>query len=343
MSKYKTGKIYRIYCDGSNKYYIGSTIHSLEIRLSGHKNSKNICSSKELVNNSKYDIKIELLENYPCNNRNELLLRETEWIKKNIQNVVNKEMPNIKEDNINNSTSGYYRCDCGSIIKNNNKYHSKTNKHKNKINNKINSNQTINKNYGYRGYFKCECGSLIKNNNNRKMRHNETKKHYYYLKENNLIDKIDNNKNKIVKNKNIINNNNKNINYGYYKCECGSLIKNKGKMQHIETEKHKNYINNKINKKINSNQTINKNYGYRGYFKCECGSLIKNNNNRKMRHNETKKHYYYLKENNLIDKIDNNKNKIVKNKNIINNNNKNINYGYYKCECGSLIKNKSKK
>ena len=44
--------------------------------------------------------------------------------------------------------------------------HIETEKHKNyinnKINNKINSNQTINKNYGYRGYFKCECGSLIK-------------------------------------------------------------------------------------------------------------------------------------------------------------------------------------
>jgi len=190
MSKYKTGKIYRIYCDGSNKYYIGSTIHSLEIRLSGHKNSKNMCSSKELVNNSKYDINIELLENYPCNNRNELLLRETEWIKKNIQNVVNKEMPSINKDNINNSTSGYYRCDCGSLMKNKGKMrHIETEKHKNyinnKINNKINSNQTIN------------------------------------------------------------NNNNKNINYGYYKCECGSLIKNKGKMRHIESEKHKNYINKK--------------------------------------------------------------------------------------------------
>ena len=190
MSKYKTGKIYRIYCDGSNKYYIGSTIHSLEHRLSIHENSKNTCSSKELINNSRYDINIELLENYPCNNRNELLLRETEWIKKNIQNVVNKEMPSINEDNINNSTSGYYRCDCGSIIKNSSKKdHNETNKHKNyinnKINNNINSNQIINKNYVFRGYFKCECGSYIKNKGKKK--HNETEKHYYYLKENNLI------------------------------------------------------------------------------------------------------------------------------------------------------------
>lgn len=248
MSKYKNGKIYRIYCDGSNKYYIGSTINSLESRLSGHKNSKNMCASKEIVNNSKYYVNIELLENYPCNNRNELLLRETEWIKTNIQNVVNKEIPNINEYNINNSTSGYYRCDCGSIIKNKAKIgHNESNKHKNYINeknNNINSNQTINKNYVFRGYFKCECGSYIKNNNKTKMRHNETEKHYYYLKVNNLIDKIDDNKNKLVKNKNIINNN-KNINYGYYKCICGSYIKNKGKKQHNETEKHKNYINKK--------------------------------------------------------------------------------------------------
>jgi len=47
--------------------------------------------------------------------------------KKNIQNVVNKEMPNIKENNINNSTNGYYKCGCGSIIKNNNKYHKQIN------------------------------------------------------------------------------------------------------------------------------------------------------------------------------------------------------------------------
>ena len=246
MSKYKTGKIYRIYCDGSNKYYIGSTINSLESRLSGHKYYNNMCASKESVNNSKYYVNIELLENYPCNNRNELLLRETEWIKKNIQNVVNKEIPNINKDNINNSTSEYYVCDCGSIIKYKcKKYHNTSQKHKKNINeknNNINSNKKINKYYGNYGYYKCICGSYIKNSS--KKEHNETKKHYYYLKVNNLIDKIDDNKNKIVKNKNIINNN-KNINYGYYKCGCGSLIKNKSKKQHNETEKHKNYINKK--------------------------------------------------------------------------------------------------
>jgi len=36
-------------------------------------------------------------------------------------------MPNIKENNINNSTNGYYKCGCGSIIKNNNKYHKQIN------------------------------------------------------------------------------------------------------------------------------------------------------------------------------------------------------------------------
>jgi predicted GIY-YIG superfamily endonuclease len=116
MSEYQNGKIYAIYSNNCINYYIGATIKTLEIRFNQHKNEKsNQCTSKLIINNLNSYIK--LLENYPCNNRNELLKRESEWIKTNIKYVVNKQLPNINEDNFNNYRNGYYRCICSSVIK----------------------------------------------------------------------------------------------------------------------------------------------------------------------------------------------------------------------------------
>jgi hypothetical protein len=79
MNKYKEGKIYKIESNGL--CYYGSTIQTLNERLSTHK-KKSGCSSKLLYETGK-DIIISIVELYPCNNKEELLLRERFYIENN--------------------------------------------------------------------------------------------------------------------------------------------------------------------------------------------------------------------------------------------------------------------
>ncbi len=81
---YSNGKIYRIICNKTGLVYIGSTCRTLEERLKEHANDSKRYLNKETdifissifvtYNN---DFKIELIENYPCDNRHQLENRET--------------------------------------------------------------------------------------------------------------------------------------------------------------------------------------------------------------------------------------------------------------------------
>jgi len=84
---YSQGKIYKIVCNKTGLVYIGSTCSTLEKRLNGHisdckryldKKSYHLISSIYVIFNNDY--KIELIENYPCQNRKELLKREYYYI-----------------------------------------------------------------------------------------------------------------------------------------------------------------------------------------------------------------------------------------------------------------------
>lgn len=95
MVNYQNGKIYRIVCLVTGKVYIGSTCEPiLARRLSGHvvnykrykKGKQNHCTSFLILENENY--RIELIENYPCANKDELHTREGYWIEKT--NCVNK-------------------------------------------------------------------------------------------------------------------------------------------------------------------------------------------------------------------------------------------------------------
>jgi len=91
MVLYENGKIYKLWCAETDMIYIGSTTQPLYKRLHEHKNrnkNKNNCSSCELFKVSN-DVKIELIENYKCNNREELIKREGELIRKNKEICVN--------------------------------------------------------------------------------------------------------------------------------------------------------------------------------------------------------------------------------------------------------------
>ena len=90
MPDYQKGKIYKLYSVSNEELvYYGSTIETLSRRLSKHvydyKNNSG-CTSKKVI--AVGDYKIELVENYPCFNKQALERREGEFTKNNM--CVNK-------------------------------------------------------------------------------------------------------------------------------------------------------------------------------------------------------------------------------------------------------------
>ena len=81
MPDYKNGKIYKLWCPTNDLVYIGSTIEALHKRLYGHKRNDNRCSSHLLIDTGD-EVRIELIEEYPCNSKMELNKKEGEWIRK---------------------------------------------------------------------------------------------------------------------------------------------------------------------------------------------------------------------------------------------------------------------
>jgi len=93
---YQKGKIYRIWTPQTDKIYIGSTAqHYLSSRMSRHfvdmrqyeKGKRQYCSAYELLEYP--DAKIELIENYPCNSKEELKVGEGHHQRLNWDKCVN--------------------------------------------------------------------------------------------------------------------------------------------------------------------------------------------------------------------------------------------------------------
>ena len=86
MPDYQKGKIYKIISNETDEVYIGSTTQTLSLRLGGHKrNYKKYLNNKYSYTTSynilKYDdVKIILIEECPCDNREQLLKREQYYI-----------------------------------------------------------------------------------------------------------------------------------------------------------------------------------------------------------------------------------------------------------------------
>ena len=103
MPNYQNGKIYKIYSYENDDVYYGSTVKALSLRMAHHKSQmkkykegkKNYISSFKILELT--SAKIELVENYPCNSKEELLQREGFYIRSN--DCINKVIPcrTIKE------------------------------------------------------------------------------------------------------------------------------------------------------------------------------------------------------------------------------------------------------
>ena len=130
MVNYQLGKIYTIRSSETVGVYVGSTCDNLAKRFGGHKavyNSNKNVSSRHIFDYGVENAYIELLENYPCNSKEELHKREGEHIRM-MENCVN----NIKNVGIPNIV---IKCKCGqNVLKSSMKTHEKTVYHNNIVN-----------------------------------------------------------------------------------------------------------------------------------------------------------------------------------------------------------------
>jgi len=162
MPDYQNGKIYMIWC-GDHKYY-GSTCDTLSRRLSSHKKKQNTTTAKIIFDmyGSK-NCKIELVELFPCESKEQLNAREGYYIRSN--ECVNKHIPG--------RTDKEYREDNKGVISERKKERYNDNKEERsarmKEYYKNNSEKTF-----------CECGGAYVNTDT-KNRHLKTQKHKSFI------------------------------------------------------------------------------------------------------------------------------------------------------------------
>ena len=127
MPNYQNGKIYMIESlEGKCRYY-GSTVQKLCVRLSEHRRNYKretgkFTSKKVLCYN---DAKILLVENYPCNSKEELYMKEGYYIRNN--ECVNRCIAGRKKEE---RVSEKIPCECGVYVRYNGlARHKKTKKH----------------------------------------------------------------------------------------------------------------------------------------------------------------------------------------------------------------------
>ena len=85
---YQNTKIYKIWSPNTEQVYIGATVQSLSMRMAEHRKPSNNTRSKIIIDLG--DARIELLKEFPCNNKMESDKKEGEYIRE--LNCVNKQI-----------------------------------------------------------------------------------------------------------------------------------------------------------------------------------------------------------------------------------------------------------
>jgi hypothetical protein len=195
MVDYSKSKIYKIEpinIEDEGDIYIGSTTKdTLAQRMTAHRGNykywkNNMKSAFTSVYNlfEKYGVdncKIFLLENYPCNSKDELRTREGYFIRsmkcvnKLIAGRGSKQYYDDNKDMLLTQHKLYYDTNKNIIINKNKAYYDEN---KDKILEYYKEYCKVNKDKLYK-HFECECGGCY--NYNRKANHFKTKKHKKYL------------------------------------------------------------------------------------------------------------------------------------------------------------------
>ena len=167
MPDYSQGKIYKIECNITNDVYYGSTVQSLSERLLKHK-SKRDCSAIDIIDRGNFNMKV--IEEFPCNRRQELEARESYYIRNNL--CINKQIPGRTQEE-------WYQ-DNKEYAKQQSKKYNEENKGRKKENDKKyrENNKEIIKSKQNQ-VFTCVCGNNYTRSNYQQ--HIKSKKHQNYL------------------------------------------------------------------------------------------------------------------------------------------------------------------
>ena len=236
MPNYQDAKIYKIVNPENNLVYYGSTTYkNLNCRFSQHKQIFNSCSSRYLfIEGTQY---IELLENFPCENKKELELKERWYIENN--ECVNQYIPGRNRQERYESTveerKVYYQKNKTKIME------------QHKKNYMLTKEKVLKKKQKY--YEENKKVILEKQKiqyENNKERINKRNRDYY---KNNKEICVQKRKEYYEKNKEIILQKQRIENKIRYEktkkkiiCDCGSTIGIHGIKKHERSKKHKNYL-----------------------------------------------------------------------------------------------------
>lgn len=83
---YEAGKIYRIKCD--DYFYYGSCITSLARRATTHRYKAKLLDRKLYNYIKDKEWTIELVCEYPCNTKTDLMIKEDEYVRPNLNNLL---------------------------------------------------------------------------------------------------------------------------------------------------------------------------------------------------------------------------------------------------------------
>jgi hypothetical protein len=164
MPDYKNAKIYKLWSPEGDEIYIGSTIQKLCDRKTKHKFGDG--SVSKILFEKYTDVRIELLEYFPCNNKEELNKKEGEYIRK--LDCVNR--------NIAGRTQKEWCDDNKEKIKENKKEYRENNK--DRFKEWCENNKEKIKEYR-QNKFTCECGKTVTFIN--KARHERSKVHQAFI------------------------------------------------------------------------------------------------------------------------------------------------------------------
>ena len=162
MNKFQRGKIYAIRSADSDMVYIGSTISTLRQRLFQHRAKFKACQAGKSRYITSFQLMelgghyIELVENYPCADRNELSRREGEIMRETVGCI---------NENIAGRTKAEWYQDNRERILIKQKQYNQNNK------------EAIAIRDGQK--FKCECGG--KYTHEHKARHSRTQRHQAFI------------------------------------------------------------------------------------------------------------------------------------------------------------------
>ena len=194
MPNYENGKIYKLVSPHTDEIYIGSTTQKLCVRIAEHKRD---CREGKIRTNKKLfelgDVKIVLIEDFPCDRKEELIKRERYYIENtdclNIM-IPGRTRKEYYQDNkeIISEKKKDYREKNKEIIAQRKKEYCQKNKEKvaqRKKQYRENNKEKINKinEKKRKEKYTCQCGLTIRKDS--KARHEKTIKHQNYLLQNN--------------------------------------------------------------------------------------------------------------------------------------------------------------